>query len=375
MGNSSSSDQAAKRPPLKSTLSSSSTTTLKASASQKRRKSIELPDLQHGVPTLQPLTPTTSPLDLKGKGKALPPAATQVYHDGQHRAASSGVDEILLGSNASDLHGTALPSPVAAVDEPGELDITQGKDLGATLDEAIQKHMASDRTPLASPVALGAEHPPIPLPFEFSTPTDSPFASLPPSLEPDLSALPPLDPPTDTVVAPLIPAAVPLPLGTAASATASLIMGSPRESATSSPLAGTPTVSSAALDHPFNVSESLVSAMQRSTAVSEFSSSSGGASSHPLPAAAPLVALTGSLSNDPAAAEAVKAATVDLGAGAEGVPTLLTWTPGEGEGKEGGMKEGEAGPSKVYVTGTFAKDWTTKIELRKKKSVALFFAC
>lgn len=52
---------------------------------------------------------------------------------------------------------------------------------------------------------------------------------------------------------------------------------------------------------------------------------------------------------------ATQAAAVDLGAGPEGVPTLLTW------------KNEDEPAGKVFVTGTFAKGWRTKIEMRKKE--------
>jgi hypothetical protein len=89
---------------------------------------------------------------------------------------------------------------------------------------------------------------------------------------------------------------------------------------------------------------------------------------------------------------------VDFGAGPDGVDTLLTWkadqeyapsgakmVPGaagkKGKGKIGpdgqsqqGEEEEEVGkpqtPEKVFVTGTFAKGWNAKIELRRKECVA-----
>jgi len=166
------------------------------------------------------------------------------------------------------------------------------------------------------------------------------------------STLPPFKPPSETVVAPEVPSGDALPLGTGAGPHTSLIMGSPIPSATATP------ISSPSL-------ENVTAAQQSSNLVI------APIEAVPLPAAAPVAILAGRLANNPAAAEAVKAATVDLGAGPDGIPTLLTWTPGEGEGKEGGVATGEGMPQKVYVTGTFAKGWTTKIELRKKKWVDL----
>jgi hypothetical protein len=65
-------------------------------------------------------------------------------------------------------------------------------------------------------------------------------------------------------------------------------------------------------------------------------------------------------------AASLLAAAVDLGAGAEGVPTLIKWKneDGQTEAKEGRAAEG---PKQVFVTGTFAKGWKTKIELRKSE--------
>jgi len=57
------------------------------------------------------------------------------------------------------------------------------------------------------------------------------------------------------------------------------------------------------------------------------------------------------------------AAAVDLGAGENGVPTLIKWKNEDGqEERKGGVKKG---PKEVYVTGTFANGWKVKIELRK----------
>ena len=366
MGNSSSSEQQ-KRPVLKASASSSSTTTLKASHSQKRRKSIELPDLQN-APSHLALTPTTSPLDLKGKGKALPPTSTQVYHD-----STVANEEIFLGSHISDIRGTpaqpiALPENMSI---EGQLSLSS-QDASLT-DDQIRKHLsqAKDKTIRPTPSTLSQQE--IPLPFDYGS-VASTLVNMP--LGADLSkALPPLNPPIDTVLAPFIPEAVPLPLGTGASATTGLIVGSPLSSETSTPVV-TPSQSDAKLQvDKINLSAEGTSAEKplpkEVVALSEVSSETTQTHQQlPLPAAAPLVALTGSFQNDPAAVEAVKAATVDLGAGPEGVPTLLTWTPGEGAGKEGGVAEGEHGPQRVYVTGTFAKDWTTKIEMRKKKWVS-----
>ena len=86
-----------------------------------------------------------------------------------------------------------------------------------------------------------------------------------------------------------------------------------------------------------------------------------------LPAAAPIAALNPTLAQDPKVQQAVQAATVDLGAGPDGVPTLLTWKADEETMLNGekGMQTGT--PEKVFVTGTFAKGWNAKIELRRKE--------
>ena len=66
-------------------------------------------------------------------------------------------------------------------------------------------------------------------------------------------------------------------------------------------------------------------------------------------------------------ASSLLASVVDLGAGPEGVPTLIKWTNEDGQSGGDGVKE--EGPKEVFVTGTFAKGWKTKIELRKTASV------
>lgn len=62
------------------------------------------------------------------------------------------------------------------------------------------------------------------------------------------------------------------------------------------------------------------------------------------------------------------AAAVDLGAGAEGVPTLIKWKDEDGQ-LEATAEKPASGPKQVFVTGTFAKGWKTKIELRKTECV------
>jgi hypothetical protein len=92
-----------------------------------------------------------------------------------------------------------------------------------------------------------------------------------------------------------------------------------------------------------------------------------------LPAAAPIAALNPGLAQDPKAQEAVRNATVDLGAGPDGVATLLTWKAEEettgSSGLDGTGNLQTKVPSQVFVTGTFAKGWSTKIELRRNQYV------
>jgi hypothetical protein len=87
---------------------------------------------------------------------------------------------------------------------------------------------------------------------------------------------------------------------------------------------------------------------------------------------APVAAVPIPLGSVPSAtiAAAIRAAAVDLGAGAAGVPTLVKWQREDGqvEAKDGQLA---TGPAQVFVTGTFAKGWKTKIELKKNKSVLI----
>lgn len=82
-------------------------------------------------------------------------------------------------------------------------------------------------------------------------------------------------------------------------------------------------------------------------------------------AAIPLVAVPSAT-----IAASIKAAAVDVGAGNEGVPTLIKWKDEDGQGvHENGVG---FGPKEVFVTGTFAKGWKMKIELRRNRFV---FSC
>ncbi|KAK4700610.1 hypothetical protein P7C70_g5640, partial [Phenoliferia sp. Uapishka_3] len=80
---------------------------------------------------------------------------------------------------------------------------------------------------------------------------------------------------------------------------------------------------------------------------------------------APVAAIPIPLLSVPSAtiAASLMAAAVDVGAGAEGVPTLIKWKDEDGQGKD--ANGNIVGPKEVFVTGTFAKGWKMKIELRK----------
>lgn len=177
---------------------------------------------------------------------------------------------------------------------------------------------------------------------DSGTPSDPPSSGGPPSsgssflLPPTTSPPYPTSPapPTDTVLAPEIPSDS-LPISEADIPSGTSVLGSP----VASPLPGaTPTgvVPSPAVLLPpklFNV---------------------------------PVAAIPIPLLSVPSAtiAQSLLAAAVDLGAGADGVPTLIKWKDEDGQTK---ASEGRpaTGPKEVFVTGTFAKGWKTKIELRK----------
>lgn len=81
---------------------------------------------------------------------------------------------------------------------------------------------------------------------------------------------------------------------------------------------------------------------------------------------APVAAIPIPLLSVPSAtiAASLLAAAVDLGAGADGVPTLIKWKDEDGQTRASGGRPA-TGPKEVFVTGTFAKGWKTKIELRQ----------
>ncbi|GAA5918526.1 hypothetical protein JCM1841_003282 [Sporobolomyces salmonicolor] len=154
-------------------------------------------------------------------------------------------------------------------------------------------------------------------------------------LPPHTSApTPPSAAPTDTVLAPIVPASV-LPIAPESIPSGTSVIASPTQSRGTTPTGALP--SPAVLLPPtlFN---------------------------------APVAAIPIPLLSVPSQtiAQNLIAAAVDLGAGNEGVPTLIKWKNEDGQEPEDSEKGGKAkGPKEVYVTGTFAKGWKTKIELRK----------
>ena len=88
---------------------------------------------------------------------------------------------------------------------------------------------------------------------------------------------------------------------------------------------------------------------------------------------APVAAIPIPLLSVPSAtiAASIMAAAVDVGAGPTGVPTLIKWKDEDGQGVDA---NGTAiGPKEVFVTGTFARGWKTKIELRRARCVWISF--
>ncbi|KAM0745751.1 hypothetical protein T439DRAFT_360326 [Meredithblackwellia eburnea MCA 4105] len=151
---------------------------------------------------------------------------------------------------------------------------------------------------------------------------------LPPHTSPPF---PPSTAPSDTVVAPVVPTQS-LPLSPDNIPSGTGVLGSPVH--TPNP-GNTPRVSSPAVLLPPTLLNAPVAAI-------------------PIP-----------LLSVPSAtiAASLMAAAVDVGAGVDGVPTLIKWKDEDGQGVDANGKP--FGPKEVFVTGTFAKGWKTKIELRK----------
>lgn len=458
MGNTTSNESADSggRPPLQQRISSSSTTTIKTSTSSRtagsskddkyRRRSIDLPDVYGKDLQFTPASPAVpteapdSPLSPKwprrsntrsargpspGKStKATPTvSSTLASATSSSSAAGSSVQAVAAGAGAAGSSATTVVQPNApqhsigmaldAAESQAAYDATQlgvrdlslndvsgPSSLAASTeglpDEPTPKETKESDAPL--PPATGA----LPLPIQEA----HPFPVLPllspdnksaaSSLSPISGMPPPLTPPLDTILAPLIPASVvPLPLGTAATGTASLIIGqplpivtrtrtpsneprSPTQEQPTSPKALTPAATPSPEPVPVSESPVISAAMPLGMPASAWPLPPDFVASPPpdapiVPAAAPVSAQgTTWLAQNPQAQEAVLNATVDLDAGPDAVPTLLTWRP-VGAGGEGGTVESGSQPKSVYVTGTFAKDWKTKIEMRKRGCVS--FPC
>ncbi|GAA5834280.1 hypothetical protein JCM11251_000591 [Rhodosporidiobolus azoricus] len=147
------------------------------------------------------------------------------------------------------------------------------------------------------------------------------------------SPSPPSTAPAETVLAPCVPAAA-LPLSAEHIPSGTSVIASPASSR-----GHTPVVPSPAVLLPPAVFNAPVAAI-------------------PIP----LLSVP-----SPAVAQSLVAAAVDLGAGEQGVPTLIKWKNEDGQVPAQGGKEAR-GPREVFVTGTFAKGWKVKIELRKTDS-------
>ncbi|BGP14903.1 hypothetical protein JCM10213_003740 [Rhodosporidiobolus nylandii] len=146
------------------------------------------------------------------------------------------------------------------------------------------------------------------------------------------SPFPPSNAPSDTVHAPPVPSSA-LPLAADRIPSGTSVIASPSASR-----GGTPTVPSPAVLLPPAVFNAPVAAI-------------------PIP----LLSVPSQT-----IAQNLLAAAVDLGAGPDGVPTLIKWKNEDGQVPAAQSKDGKArGPKEVFVTGTFAKGWKTKIELRK----------
>ncbi|GAA6063462.1 hypothetical protein JCM10212_002545 [Sporobolomyces blumeae] len=145
--------------------------------------------------------------------------------------------------------------------------------------------------------------------------------------------VPPSTAPTETVLAPVVPTEA-LPLSAEAIPSGTSVIASPTHSKVSTPTGQVP--SPAVLLPPtlFN---------------------------------APVAAIPIPLLSVPSEtiAQNLIAAAVDLGAGKDGVPTLIKWKNEDGQEPAKSSGKPPRGPKEVYVTGTFANGWKVKIELRK----------
>lgn len=178
------------------------------------------------------------------------------------------------------------------------------------------------------------------------------------------SPSPPASQPSDTVLAPVVPAEA-LPLASEAIPSGTSVIASP-------PGSGGPTTPTGGAFAP------AAAAAGTAGPASSSSSEAGPAGAQAVPPS-PAVLLPPAVFNAPVAAipipllsvpsqtiaQSLLAAAVDLGAGEGGVPTLIKWKNEDGQVPPGKDGKGAKGPREVFVTGTFAKGWKTKIELRK----------
>ncbi|GAA6001256.1 uncharacterized protein JCM10292_006979 [Rhodotorula paludigena] len=201
------------------------------------------------------------------------------------------------------------------------------------------RHVAQPQTSFAgavsSIIAPSAPDAPAGLPGSAAGPTAHvpSHAQLPPPHT--ASPTPPSTAPSDTVQAPAVPADA-LPLSAEAIPSGTSVFASPSHSRGTTPTGAIP--SPAVLLPPAVLN-------------------------------APVAAIPIPLLSVPSQtiAQNLLAAAVDLGAGEQGVPTLIKWKNEDGQekGRDGKVAKG---PKEVFVTGTFAKGWKTKIELRKTDS-------
>ncbi|GAA6050017.1 hypothetical protein JCM3770_001916 [Rhodotorula araucariae] len=162
---------------------------------------------------------------------------------------------------------------------------------------------------------------PLPLPTDAELPPPHTASPSPPSAQP-----------ADTVLAPVVPAHA-LPLASSQIPSGTSVFASPQASRGTTPTGAIPSPAVLLPPAVFN---------------------------------APVAAIPIPLLSVPSQtiAQSLIAAAVDLGAGPDGVPTLIKWKNEDGQAPAEGGKPAR-GPSEVFVTGTFAKGWKTKIELRK----------
>ena len=394
------------RPTFASRSSSSSTTTVRGAShspssaassastgSSKRRKSIELPDLDPKLAfTASPPATAAQLPDSPSRWPSKRTSALSGRKGPPPSASKSGATVSLASIQASPQPpvspslslAPALPQVLPRINtttaEAGSTtSLSTSGSVPSSLDHAGDVSGGSEAVAIPPPNATAALSPTSPT----ETETRNALAMLIPSPI-GINAMSPisaLEPPNQTIIAPLLPEAIgPLPLGAGATPNTALIRGAP-VSATlpgqlatpASPTPGDKSQSPPPLSAPqFPVvaaAEAANVALPVALPASAFPLPAAEpetviADAPRLPAAAPLAPISVMTAGVPdsettAAADAVKAAIVDpMNAGDSAVPTLITWRPGEGEGGEGGH------PTQVFVTGTFANNWATKIEMR-----------